>query len=226
MIAAVFENEHFFIADKPAGVLTTPSRFAEEDGRRCLGTELQEQLGIQIYPVHRLDFEVSGLVVFAKNAEAHRVANAWFENKQVQKSYQALTTAQSFVHIPANIHNDRQPLSLVPGQNYVWESRQLRGKRRAYESPEGKPCLTRAHFQGTTPAGFLQWDLEPVTGRPHQLRFDLSRHGFSIVGDTLYGSSVEWQPDAIALRSYRIDFSRCKEMTKWGLLTKIEVIAL
>ena len=226
MISAVFENEHFFIADKPSGVLTTPSRFAEEDGRRCLGTELQDQLGFQIYPVHRLDFEVSGLVVFAKNADSHRAANGWFEKKQVHKSYQALTTSQSFVHMPADVENDREAISLLPGQGYAWESRQLRGKRRAYESSQGKPCLTHAHFLGISPAGFLQWDLEPVTGRPHQLRFDLSRHGFPIVGDILYGSSVEWAPNTIALRSYRIDFQSCAQAAKFGLPSKIEVIAL
>lgn len=227
MISPVFENEHFFVADKPSGFLTTPSRFADEDGRRCLGTELQDQLGLQIYPVHRLDFEVSGLVLFAKDPEGHKAANAWFETKQVQKFYKALTTSQSFAHIPANVNNKRQALTLTPGQEFIWESRQLRGKRRAYENPQGKPCLTRARFEEVTVSGFLKWELEPVTGRPHQLRFDLSRHGFPIVGDALYGSIVELpEANSIKLRSYRMDFARCKDAPKWGLPLRIEVIAL
>lgn len=226
MIKIVFENEHFVICDKAAGVLTTPSRFAEEDDRPCLGTTLQDQLEQQIYPVHRLDYEVSGLVMFAKNADSHRQANEWFENKRVRKSYKALTTSQSFSHIPANIKNDRQPLSLQENQSFLWESRQLRGKKRAYESPTGKLCQTRARFEGLTSEGYLKWDLEPVTGRPHQLRFDLSRHGFPIVGDSLYGSAVTWTQEGIALRSYRIDFTSCVQASQWKLPPVVEVIAL
>lgn len=206
MIKVVFESADFVVCDKESGVLSTPSRFEESDERRCLGTELQKQLQIQIYPIHRLDFEVSGLVMYAKNAAAHREANAWFENKLVQKTYRALTTNQDFSHIPANVPNSREALNLVPQCKFEWTARLLRGKRRAYESPQGKPSLTRAQYLGFNPEGYLQWDLQPVTGRSHQLRFDLSRHGFPIVGDVLYGSQASWGKDAIALRSYRIEF--------------------
>ncbi|WP_413587158.1 RluA family pseudouridine synthase [Bdellovibrio sp. HCB274] len=209
MIQIVFENSHFVICDKPAGVLSTPSRMGAEDERNCLGVALQKQLGIQIYPVHRLDFEVSGLVMYAKTANAHRKSNAWFEHKTVSKTYRALTTSQDFSHIPPNVKNSREKFSVSIGQKFEWKSRILRGKRRAFESPEGKDSLTLAEYLGTNQQGYLQWDLQPVTGRSHQLRFDLSRHGFPIVGDTLYGSKVPWTgKDAIALRAFKIDFSK------------------
>lgn len=209
MIRIVFENTHFVICDKDAGVLSTPSRMGAEDERNVLGTALQKQLGIQIYPVHRLDFEVSGIVMYAKSADAHRKANAWFEHKTVSKTYRALTTSQDYSHIPANVKNPRQKFAISEGQNFEWKSRILRGKRRAFESPEGKDSLTMAQYLGLNEQGYLQWDLQPVTGRSHQLRFDLSRHGFPIVGDTLYGSKEAWRgADAIALRAYQIDFSK------------------
>ncbi|WP_413294455.1 RluA family pseudouridine synthase [Bdellovibrio sp. HCB185ZH] len=209
MIQIVFENSHFVICDKPSGVLSTPSRMGAEDERNCLGISLQKHLGLQIYPVHRLDFEVSGLVMYAKSAEAHRKANAWFEHKQVSKTYRAITTVQDFSHIPPNVKNSREKFAVVAGQKFEWKSRILRGKRRAFESPEGKDSLTLAEYLGTNPAGFLQWDLQPVTGRSHQLRFDLSRHGFPIVGDALYGSKIPSDSKAaIALRAYKIDFSK------------------
>lgn len=207
MIKVVFENQHFIVCDKPSGVLSTPGRFEESDDRSCLGTELQATLKIQIYPIHRLDFEVSGLVMYAKNAQAHREANSWFEHKLLQKTYRALTSVQDFSHIPANIANPRQPIDLQEQNDFAWKANILRGKRRAYESPQGKPSLTLAKFLGQTPQGYLAWDLQPVTGRSHQLRFDLSRHGFPIVGDKLYGSQLEWGSHAIALRAYRVDFS-------------------
>lgn len=226
MISVVFENEHFVVCDKPSGVLTTPSRHAEEDPRTCLGTALQSSLGLQIYPVHRLDFEVSGLVLFAKSAAAHRDGNAWFEHKKIQKTYRAWTTEQSFAHIPANIPSERKIFSLTVEQEFNWESRQLRGKRRSYLSPEGKQSQTKAKFLRLNEKKFLEWDLEPITGRPHQLRLDLSRHGFPIVGDKLYGSQAPWAFQSIALRAYKIDFSNVPKGKSWGLPPQIEVIAL
>lgn len=223
MINVCFENPHFVICDKESGVLSTPSRFEETDGRRCLGTELQDALKIQIYPVHRLDFEVSGLVMYAKTAEAHRKANAWFEHKQVQKTYRALTTSQDYSHIPSNVINPHTTIDLIPFQEFEWKANILRGKRRAYESPQGKPSLTLAKYFGVDSNQYLVWDLQPVTGRSHQLRFDLSRHGFPIVGDKLYGSQKGWKKDAIALRSYKIDFSKAPDAKRLGLPETVEL---
>ncbi len=226
MIQIIFENQHFVVCDKPSGVLSTPSRFECTDSRGCLGTELQSTLGVQIYPVHRLDFEVSGLVMYAKSAEAHRIANAWFENKQVQKTYRALTTVQDFSHIPSNVENPRTKIDLTKQTSFEWKAKILRGKRRAYESPQGKSSLTIANFLGSNEQGYLQWDLQPVTGRSHQLRFDLSRHGFPIVGDELYGSKVEFGSCSIALRSYRIDFKNTPKAKTLGLPETFEVRSL
>lgn len=223
MIQIVFENAHFVICDKAAGVLSTPSRFEGDDKRFCLGLELQKQLGVQIYPVNRLDFEVSGLVVYAKTADGHRAANSWFEKKEVSKTYRALTTGQSFAHIPAQVQNPRVEIQLEPGLKLEWTSRILRGKRRAYESPQGKDCLTRAQYLGRSAKGFHKWDLNPVTGRAHQLRFDLSRHGFPIVGDRLYGSEEPFGADSIALRSYKLDFSKAPRAHALGLPEVLEV---
>lgn len=226
MIRIIFQNDFFVICDKESGVLSTPSRFEDKDERCCLGTELQDSLKTQIYPVHRLDFEVSGLVMYAKTAEAHRAANAWFEKKLVQKTYRALTTAQDFAHIPAQIQNSREKIDLEIGKKFAWKSRILRGKRRSFESPQGKDSLTVAEYLGCNAEGLLMWDLQPVTGRPHQLRFELSRHGFPIVGDALYGSKKAWQDNAIALRSYAIDFSQAPERARFGLASDVKVTSL
>lgn len=230
MIKIVFENSNFVVCDKPSGVLSTPSRFEEDDARLCLGSALQEHLKIQIYPVNRLDFEVSGLVMYAKNPEAHRKGNAWFELKQVQKTYRALTSAQDFSHIPDNVSNPRTPFKSSVGQQFEWKSLLLRGKRRAYEHAQGKPSLTRVTHLGELSKNgitFLQWDLQPITGRPHQLRFEMSRHGFPIVGDRLYGSTHGWLTEhSIALRSYEIDFTDTPGAAALDLPLKIVVTAL
>lgn len=219
-IAPVFENEFFIVLDKEAGVLTTPARFAE-DPRPCLGTELQKSLGRQIFPVHRLDFEVSGLVLYALTAEAHREANGWFENKKIQKTYRARTAGPSFEHWPENLPK-AEIQNLTAGEKYTWRCRLLKGKKRSFESLAGKESLTQALYLGSAD-GKHDWDLNPVTGRSHQLRYELSRHGFPILGDALYGSRENIGPDRIALRSYLLDFSLIPGFRSWGLPERIEV---
>lgn len=219
----VFENQNFVVVNKPSGVLSTPARFGEEDERECLGTALQKEMQIQIFPVHRLDFEVKGLVMYAKNASAHRAANAWFEKKQVFKTYRAYTSGPGFDHIPPNVANDRIILTPRTDQKYDWNSRILRGKRRAFQSPHGKDSQTLATYLGKTDQGYHSWDLNPVTGRSHQLRFELSHRGFPIIGDKLYGSSIQLAPDSVALQAYRIDFTGASSASSLGLPSELKI---
>ncbi len=195
----VFENANFVVANKKSGWLTIPGRFGDKDPRPCLGLELQKTVGSQIWPVHRLDFEVSGLVLFAKTAEAHKVANKAFETQQIKKTYEALTEG-----------------SAPNEQNFRWESKLLRGKKRAYEHAAGKTSITVAQFVGVK-NGNLNWSLHPLTGRPHQLRVHLAQHGFPILGDSLYGSKYAFAKDSIALRAIRLEFSHCPELLNLGL---------
>lgn len=223
----VFENPQFVVLDKPAQVLTTPSREQATDDRACLGLVLQEHLGVQIFPIHRLDFEVSGLVMFAKDAKAHALANSWFERKSVFKTYQAFTTEQSFAHVPPQVVNKRQTLAPTDGEKFLWKSRLLRGKKRAYEHATGKPSETEVLYRGKDPVtGWLRWELHPLTGRPHQLRFELSHHGFSIVGDTLYGSPASYPQPGIALRAVKIDFTKAPGAPEAGLPAGLEIPGL
>lgn len=185
---------------KPAGWLTTPAR-EKTDPRPCLGRELQTELGIQIFPVHRLDFEVSGLVLFAKNSHAHKVAQRWFEHGTVIKTYRAETAPSS---------------AITPPEQWVeWKSKMLRGKRRAYISPQGKECVTRARVIATEGERWI-WELQPLTGRPHQLRVELANHGCPILGDVLYGG-LPLEENRIALHAFHLDFAHVSAEERSGL---------
>lgn len=193
-MSVVFENEHLIVVDKPAGVLTTPAR-DPADPRRCLGRELQSQLGQQIYPVHRLDFEVSGLVMFTKTADAHRSAQRWFEHAQVAKLYrgQSLGTPAALA-------------AFVDVQE--WQSHIVRGKRRSFVAPHGLLARTRARVVDVKAA---LWHLEPITGRPHQLRVEMARHGFPLRNDVLYGAPAEPAQVGISLRAVALGFESIKD---------------
>ena len=200
-----FSNAHVVVVDKPPGVLTVPSRTGAADPRAVLGRKLEAALGSRLWPVHRLDFEVTGLVLFARSAEAHRIANAAFESRRVRKRYRALC-------------ENAEKLPALPAP-FTWQSLLVRGKRRSFAAPHGKPALTRAVAESLTPAAphvtptedapttLAVFTLDPETGRPHQLRVHLATAGFPIAGDTLYGAKTTLTiPDAIALTAFSLEF--------------------
>lgn len=197
----VFLNEHFIIVDKAPNVLSVPARTGVEDPRICLGRVLEHDLGKVIYPVHRLDYEVQGLIIYALNSKAQKAGNSWFENKVIHKIYSAISKSSG---------------KFSSGETLEWKCKLLRGKKRAYESPHGKDSLTRAKLI-TIEKGHSHWELEPVTGRSHQLRYELFRHGEAILGDTLYGSEENFAGEGIALRAYKIDFSGVSNREEFSL---------
>jgi tRNA pseudouridine32 synthase/23S rRNA pseudouridine746 synthase len=219
MIQIVFQNENFVVCLKPALVLSVPSR-DKNDKRPCLGLQLQDQLGQQIFPVHRLDFEVSGLILYATNGRSHQAAQDWFLKKSIRKLYRAQTGAQNFAHWPESVNTDRSVIDCRSGQFFYWKTKILRGKRRSYESEIGEWSETEAEIISTQNE-FISWHLYPITGKPHQLRFELSRHGFPIVGDKLYGSKFSKTEPGIALKAFELDLSRIED--RRGLPKKISI---
>ncbi len=215
-ISIIFENERFLAADKPMGWLTVPSRFAKSDERPCLLTELRARCGA-VWAVHRLDVEASGLVLFAKDADAHRAANGWFAGRTIHKVYEAWTEGESSLAAAAA----KSPVE--------WRSRIMRGKRRAYPHARGKLAVTRAKWMGSRPfrgATIQEWRLEPLTGRSHQLRFELARQGFPIEGDALYGAMKPFVSGGVALRSVKLDFAACPSAAEYGLPDALTVPGL
>lgn len=198
-----FENEHIVVLDKPCGVLSVPSRMGVADERPVLGIELQKSLGRPIYPVHRLDEETSGLIIYAKTPEAQKLLSRAFESHHVQKTYQALTTTQT------------NYTSLI---KTTFTNHLVRGKKRSFEATHGKWAETYiADIQHHLNDGLL-WTLAPKTGRSHQLRVQLAMRGYPIWGDKLYGSdqslpeslilpSGSFHDRAIGLRAIQLEFS-------------------
>lgn len=208
----IFENQNVIVVDKPSGWLTVPSRHEKNDERKVVGRELEKDLKIRLFPVHRLDFEVSGIVLFAKDVASQKKLNSVFEKRDVKKIYEAWTQPRDFSHWPADLPKSDEDISLEPGNEFLWKCKIMRGKRRSFESPHGDESLTKALFEGILSKppqhNFLKWRIEPLTGRSHQIRFELSRHGFPILGDALYGSKIPFGHDKIALRAVSLIFSQ------------------
>lgn len=204
----LFENKQVLIVDKPSGYLSVPSRFGRGDARPVVGLLLKEYVGQNIFPVHRLDEETSGLLVFAKTTQAQVALNRAFEQHVVKKSYQAITETKigSEALLGSTLKN-----------------KLFRGKKRSFEAPHGQQAETLVTHIQPYDSKYLLWNLQPITGRSHQLRVQLALRGFPILGDVLYGSSLNIPKDlflphlsqpekAIALRSVSLDFSEAKDI--------------
>jgi RluA family pseudouridine synthase len=161
------EDERLIALAKPAGVATAPG------GGIPPGASLQELVGGHIggkaFLVHRLDRETSGVIVFATTAEAHRELSRQFEDRQVTKRYLALVAG----HIEARQGEVTQPIREF-------------GSGRVGVDSKGREAVTRWKLRERLPsAGLLE--VEPMTGRRHQIRVHLYAIGHPILGDTRYG---------------------------------------
>jgi tRNA pseudouridine32 synthase/23S rRNA pseudouridine746 synthase len=168
----------FVVAVKPAGLLSVPGR--GEAGADHLAGRVQRAWPDALV-VHRLDMATSGLMLFARGPAAQRVLSRLFEQRLVDKRYEAV------VHgLPAD---DAGAVDLPLGPD--WPNR----PRQQVDLARGRPALTHWRVLARDPARRrTRLALAPVTGRSHQLRVHLAAIGHPIVGDALYGPDAEAVP--------------------------------
>lgn len=169
----VFADPAIVVLNKPSGLLSVPGR--GPDKQDCLSTRVQ-----QIYPdalvVHRLDMATSGLIVMARGAAAQRTLNDAFAQRRVHKRYTAVVAGP--LHTPPDSWQTIDLPIIVD-----WPNRPLR----VIDTLRGQASVTRLRsIRLDTVHQTTLLELEPVTGRSHQLRVHLQAIGHPIVGDTLY----------------------------------------
>jgi tRNA pseudouridine32 synthase / 23S rRNA pseudouridine746 synthase len=175
-IATVHADSHLLVIDKPAGLLSVPGRGA--DKQDCAAARVQ-----RLYPdalvVHRLDMATSGLMLMARGAAMQRHLSRAFANRQVGKRYVAVVTG--LLEAPQSRQAEWAVIDLPLAAD--WPNR----PRRIVDAERGKPSQTRwrvlAYDAG---ADTTRLELEPITGRSHQLRVHLQSLGHPILGDSLY----------------------------------------
>jgi tRNA pseudouridine32 synthase / 23S rRNA pseudouridine746 synthase len=190
-LRVVFADDDLVVVDKPPGMPSVPARTASDPP--AVAVMLALRYG-PLEAVHRLDRDTSGLLVLARSHAARRSLGRAFESAAVSKRYHAVVRGA----LPADAGAIHLPLAADPA----------RAPRQRVDPILGRRATTRWRVRARAAAGdgpaadgpLTLVELEPVTGRSHQLRVHLAWLGCPIVGDRLYGRDP--QPSAIlALRA-------------------------
>lgn len=162
------ETEHWVVVNKPSGLLSIPDREGKEVSLKIL---LKEKYG-EIFTVHRLDKDTSGLILFARNEEAHKHLSRQFEERQTKKIYLGLVIGcpekqQGRINSPIAEHPTHNGTMII--------------------HRKGKESLT--DYEVVEDFGIyslLQFRI--YTGRTHQIRVHMKDIGHPIVCDPVYGN--------------------------------------
>ena len=173
-------DEWLLVADKPAGMLSVAGRGPA--GEDCLHARLREHWPDALV-VHRLDMATSGLMIFARGAHSQRALSIAFAGRAVHKRYDAIVAGLPRAGNPDDEGWTTIDLPLAAD----WPAR----PRQKVDVVNGRPSLTRWRIARDAPGardGCTRLELEPVTGRSHQLRVHLAAIGHPILGDALYAA--------------------------------------
>ncbi|MGB8960048.1 MAG: RluA family pseudouridine synthase [Candidatus Aminicenantales bacterium] len=164
-VRVLYETDDYIAVDKPEGVVSLA-----EAGRGGLPELIKPHDAGKLYPVHRLDRGASGVIVFAKNAAAHRHLNGEFDRREVRKTYLAVVDG-------------------VPSSNRGQINAPIRefgSGRMGVDPKRGKPSSTEWKLAERLDGATLL-RVSPATGRRHQIRVHLYHIGHPILGDLRYG---------------------------------------
>jgi len=168
----IFEDDLIVAINKPGGLLSIPDRFDQE---KESALSLLRSSRPELYTVHRIDRDTSGLLLFAKTTDAHRLLNLAFEERLIKKLY--LSVCHSKPTPPEG--SIKAPIAHSPS-----------GDGRMTIHPKGKESETLYKITKSWKE-FSLIECMPLTGRTHQIRIHLAYIGCPIVGDPLYGIEKE-----------------------------------
>lgn len=190
MYQIIADEAEFLIISKSAKV-----HFHSQDGTAGVVAQLEQDLGIKLFAVHRLDTPTSGLLILAKSAVAARQFTELFTAHKVQKYYLALAKGK-------------------PKKKQGWVIGDMAKSRRSMFKllrTKENPAITQ-FFSHSVAQGLRLYLLKPHSGKTHQLRVALASLGVPILGDDLYGGEAA---DRCYLHAYCLNFKYYDSISGW-----------
>jgi 23S rRNA pseudouridine1911/1915/1917 synthase len=193
----LFEDNHLLVVNKSAGILVQGDSTGDiplvELGKVYIKKKYNKPGAVFLGVVHRLDRPVSGVVVLARTSKALERMNALFREKETRKTYWAVVRNKPVKE------EDRLVHWLVKDEK--------RNKTTAYtrETLEGSRSELTYRIIGNA-AGSWLLEVNPITGRPHQIRVQLASMGCPIRGDVKYGDGEPIEDGSICLHARQLEF--------------------
>lgn len=168
----IFENERFMVVDKPHFLTMTPSG---QYVRQTLLTRLKDETqNNDLTPIHRLDKQTAGLVLFCKDKKYRAIYQALFAKQSINKLYHAIAPVNTTLDFPMR-------LSLYIDRADIFYTMQVIDKQGVYNSHTDIEIIQMNHHQT-----WAKYQLKPLTGKLHQLRVHLNHLGIAIKNDDYY----------------------------------------
>jgi RluA family pseudouridine synthase len=183
----VRETPELLVVHKPSGLLTMPARGELAKEKHLVGL-LHQRFG-KVFVTHRLDRDASGLIIFARNPEAHRYYSGLFETRDVEKKY--------LVVVEGKVAEKRGEID---------KPLKERGSGRMSVVFDGKASLTRYSVMERLKSSTIL-EVSIVTGRRHQIRAHLYSIGHPVLGDRMYGDAAKQaRYPRLMLHSWKLRF--------------------
>jgi tRNA pseudouridine32 synthase/23S rRNA pseudouridine746 synthase len=170
--SVLFQDDYLVVADKPHFLPVTPGgRFVQE----TLLVRLKRRLSIEtLSPIHRIDRETAGLVLFSVRPRDRGAYQSLFRDKSVRKQYEAIAPRRNDLALP------QVRMSRIEPDERFFRQREVPGE------PNSETHIELLEVRGT----LARYRLTPVSGKTHQLRVHMSALGVPIEGDLFYPEVV------------------------------------
>jgi 23S rRNA pseudouridine1911/1915/1917 synthase len=193
----LFEDNHLIIVNKPCGALAQGDKSGDaplaDEVKAYIKEKYQKPGEVFLGIVHRLDRPVSGILIFARTSKALERMNTLFRDKQVQKTYWAV------------VYKPPTPEAAILQHYIAKDSVKLKAKVSSKPSEDSKACSLEYKVIGKSER-YTLLEVQPQTGRYHQIRAQLSYIGSPIKGDIKYGSPRTNENGGIHLHARKVRF--------------------